>query len=61
MKIVRNYILNNLELDDKLSILHCWEEVEVSKVDQTQKFDNFFNLIVISNDTVHCFGRNKIC
>ena len=30
---------------------------EDSKVNQTYQFDDFLNLI-ISNDTVQCFGRN---
>ena len=32
-----------------------------SKIDLTHKVDDFLNLIVISNDTVQCFGRNKSC
>ena len=45
MKVVRNYILNNLYFHDKLPILHCVLPPGASKVYQTHKFDDFKNLI----------------
>ena len=32
-----------------------------AKVDQTHKYYDFLNLMVIFNDTIQCFYRNKSC
>ena len=57
IKVVRNVILNNIDLHDQPSRMH------LSPPRSCQKFSNSKNskITVIFNETVHCFGRNKSC
>ena len=64
MKVLRNVILNNIDLHDQPSRMYG------SPPMSRQNFPDFpdcnfrqknSKITVISNDTVHCFGRNKSC
>ena len=57
IKVVKNLILNNIDIDDQPSRMH--RSLPMSR----QNFPDSKNskITVISNDTVHCFDQNKSC
>ena len=57
IKVVRNVILNNIDIYDQPFRIHR------SPPRSRQNFPDSKNskITVISNDTVHCFGRNRSC
>ena len=61
MKVVRNYILSNLYLDDKLPILHYSPSGSLKSWPNSQIGLFFKSDADISNDTVQLFGRKKSC
>ena len=59
IKVVRNDILNNLYLNDKLPVLHSFHSGRLQSWPNSQIWWIFKSDTVISNDTVQCFGRNE--
>ena len=61
LKVVRNDILNNLYLHDKLPIVHCSPSMSLWSWPNSQIWWFFRSCTVLSNLTVQCFDQNEWC
>ena len=57
IKVVGNVFLNNIDLHDQPSRMYCSPPRSRQKISDSKNS----KITVISNDTIHCFGRNKSC
>ena len=58
MKVVRNVILNNIDIHDQSSRMHRFPP-GVAKIFQIREIQRL--QLFPMTYTVHCFGRNKSC